>query len=329
LDKHKFLWYLYRYKIIKQKTLPMDDSKNQLVSRLTEAKNVLVTVSRNPSIDQLAALMGLTLALNNQKKHAVGVFSGKVPSTLEFLQPEDTIQKTTDSLRDFIISLDKAKADKLRYKVEENVVKIFITPYKTSISQSDLAFSEGDFNVDVVIALGVQKQEDIDQAITAHGRILHDATVATINLESTAGLGSINWNDESASSLCELVTELLQAIDQSLIDGQIATSLLTGIVAETERFSNDKTSSHTMSASAALMSAGANQQLIATQLGKTSTSNDDRVAIQGADDKVGQDAGILEIEHTQEDQKILQNLSLCLSLSQQCRLKAQTRLRLN
>jgi len=288
----------------------MDDVKQQLVTRLAEAKNVLVTVSRNPSIDQLAALMGLTLVLNKQKKHAVGVFSGKVPSTLEFLQPEDTIQTTTDSLRDFIISLDKSKADKLRYKVEEDVVKIYITPYKTSIAQSDFAFSEGDFNVDVVIALGVKQQEEIDQAITAHGRILHDATVATINLTNAVGLGSMNWNDETASSLCELVTELVQAIDESLIDGQIATSLLTGIVAETARFSNDKTSSHTMSASAALMSAGANQQLIATQLAASGSTDDDRVTLQGAEDENGQVAGELEIEHPAVEQAESPNPSI-------------------
>jgi len=279
----------------------MDDSKNQLVNKLKESNNVLVTVSRNPSLDQLSSLLGLTLALNKAGKHAAAVFSGQVPSALEFLQPDDTIEKNTDSLRDFIISLDKSKADKLRYKVEDDVVRIFITPYKTSISQSDLEFSEGDFNVDLVVAIGVKEQEDVDQAITSHGRILHDATVSSINVSNQAGLGSIVWIDEHASSLSELVTELIQALDESLIDGQIATSLLTGIVSETDRFSNDKTSSHTMSASAALMAAGANQQLVATQLAQkpTLTSNDDRVNLQ--DSESGND-GVLEIEHNPEEE---------------------------
>src|SRR5690349_3705135 len=227
-------------------------AKQQIVERVKQASNILVTVSSNPSVDQLAACIGTTLLLNKMDKHATAVFSGVVPSTLEFLQPEKTIEKNTDSLRDFIISLDKAKADKLRYKVEEDVVKIFITPYKTSLSQADLEFSEGDFNVDVVIALGVQQQEDLDQAITAHGRILHDATVTSINVAAEGGgLGTINWNDSQASSLSELVTDLGQILNPELLDAQIATALMTGIVSETDRFSNDKTSSQTMSASAA------------------------------------------------------------------------------
>lgn len=244
----------------------MDRAKTELIDKLKSANNVLVTVSRDPSVDQLSACIGLTLLLNKMGKHTAAVFSGQIPSTLEFLKPSETLEKTTDSLRDFIIALDKSKADKLRYKVEENVVRIFITPYRTSISAADLEFSQGDFNVDVVVALGVQRQEDLDSAITAHGRILHDATVTSINTTDTGSLGSINWVDKQASSLGELVTELSQTLGANLIDSQIATALLTGIVAETNRFSNNKTSSQTMSISAALMAAGANQQLVATKL---------------------------------------------------------------
>lgn len=244
----------------------MDSAKNQLAERLQSANNILVTVSRDPSVDQLAACLALTILLNKLNKHSVAVFSGEVPSTLEFLQPDETIEKNTDSLRDFIIALDKDKADKLRYKVEDNVVRIFITPYKTSISEKDLEFSQGDFNVDVVVALGVRQQEDLDGAITAHGRILHDATVASINLSPDGGLGTINWHDPQASSLSELITELALEMGDNLLDNQIATALLTGIVAETKRFSNEKTSSQTMYASSALMAAGANQQLVATKL---------------------------------------------------------------
>jgi len=152
-------------------------AKQQIAERLKNANNVLVTVSSNPSVDQLAATIGFTLLLNKMGKHGTAVFSGTVPSTLEFLKPETTLEKDTNSLRDFIISLDKSKADKLRYKVEDKVVKIFITPYRTSLTDKDLEFSQGDFNVDVVVALGVREQKDLDEAITTHGRILHDATV--------------------------------------------------------------------------------------------------------------------------------------------------------
>lgn len=244
----------------------MDSQKQQASERIKQANNILVTVSNNPSVDQLAACIGVTVALNKMGKHATAVYSGSTPSTIEFLQPEKTLEKNTDSLRDFIIALDKSKADKLRYKVEDRVVKIFITPYKTSISDKDLEFSQGDFNVDAILALGVHNQSELDQAITSHGRILHDATIITLNTKPGGELGSINWLDPGASSLSELAVELIDSLDKKLIDTQIATALLTGIVAETERFSNSKTSPQTMSISAELMADGANQQLVATKL---------------------------------------------------------------
>ncbi len=242
--------------------------KQQIVQKIKEASNVLVTVSANPSVDQLASTIGLTLLLNKLGKHGTAVFSGEIPSTIEFLEPEKTLEKDTNSLRDFIIALDKSKADKLRYKVEDKLVKIFITPYRTSLSDKDLEFSQGDFNVDVVIALGVKKREQLDKAIVAHGRILHDATVISINIDGDGDLGTMNWVDAQASSLSEMVVSLVELMQQAdLLDGQMATAFLTGIVAETDRFSNAKTSSTTMSISSKLMAAGANQLLIADKLG--------------------------------------------------------------
>lgn len=244
----------------------MDNQKDQIIERLKQANNVLVTVSSNPSVDQLAGAVGLTLLLNKMGKHATAVFSGEIPSTIEFLQPEQTLEKNTDSLRDFIIALDKTKADKLRYKVEDQMVKIFITPYRTSISDKDLEFSHGDFNVDVVMALGVNEQQDLDQAITAHGRILHDATVISVSTGVASSLGSINWSQPGSSSLCEMLLSLGLGLKADVLDAQMSTAFLTGIVAETDRFSNEKTSSETMQLSAKLMAAGANQQLVASQL---------------------------------------------------------------
>src|SRR5690606_2090765 len=136
-----------------------------------------------------------------------------------------------------------------------------------SITQDDLEFTQGDFNVDVVLALGVTQREELDQAITAHGRILHDASVITVTAgQDYSELGQINWQESGASSLCEMLVSISEAFGGGLIDTQIATAYLTGIVSETERFSNTKTSPKVMTMAAQLMASGANQQLIANEL---------------------------------------------------------------
>lgn len=240
----------------------------QIVEKVKDSNNVLVTVNANPSVDELSAALGITLLINKLNKHATAVFSGDVPPAIEFLQPEKTFENTVDSLRDFIIALDKEKADHLRYKVVDDMVKIFITPYRTTINEDDLDFSQGDYNVEAVIAIGVKSEEDLDRALESHGRILHDATVAAISLGEPTSLGGIEWADGSASSYSEMLYTLADGLktDKNLIDEQIANAFLTGIVAATDRFSNSNTSSKVMTIAAQLMAAGANQQLIATKL---------------------------------------------------------------
>ena len=116
-------------------------AKQQVVEKIKESAKILVTVSNSPSVDALSAALALTLLLDKQEKYATAIFSGETPPAIAFLEPEKTFDDTTDSLRDFIIALNKEKADHLRYKVEGDSVKIFITPYKTTIDQSDLEFS--------------------------------------------------------------------------------------------------------------------------------------------------------------------------------------------
>ncbi len=243
------------------------NAKQQIAQAIKKSTNILVTVGKDPSVDALSAALSLTLMLNRLDKHATAVFSGQTPPAITFLQPEKILENTVDSLRDFIIALDKQKADRLRYKVEDDVVRIFITPYKTVISEKDLKFSQGDFNVELIIALGVEKKEDLDTAVTAHGRILHDATVVTINSDGgKPTLGSVDWTDASASSLCEMLMSLSESLQSGLLDEQTATAILTGIVSATDRFRNEHTSPRVMTMAAQLMAAGANQQLIAAKL---------------------------------------------------------------
>lgn len=246
-------------------------AKQQVVDKIKGSSKILVTVSKSPSVDALSAALGLALLLDKKDKYATAIFSGETPPAIAFLEPEKTFDDTTDSLRDFIIALNKEKADHLRYKVEGDSVKIFVTPYKTTITEKDLEFSQGDYNVELVIALGVDSQSDLDSALANHGQILHDAAIVTISSgDQVSNLGGTDWHDPNSSSLSEMVAGLAEAMkdekSKSLLDAPIATALLTGIVAQTDRFSNEHTTSKTLTVAASLMNAGADQQLIVSEL---------------------------------------------------------------
>ena len=239
----------------------------EVANRISGAKNILVALSSDPSVDEMAAAIGLTLYLDRLGKRATAIYSGATPNALEFLEPDKTFESTADTLQDFVIALNKDKADHLRYKLDGEYVKIYITPYKARIDSSDLEFSYGDYNVDLVIALDVTDGADLDSALREHGRIMHDAAVINITTSNPGKFGEVEWSDKGASSVSEMIAKLLYSASSGTeMEKDDATAFLTGIVAATNRFSNAKTTPDTMQIASRLMESGANQQLVSKNI---------------------------------------------------------------
>ncbi len=251
------------------KQKPNNSAIAQVVERIRTSDNVLIALSKNPSVDELTAALGLTYILDKIGKHATAIFSGEIPNIIEFLEPEKTFESDTNSLQDFIIAINKDKADHLRYKIDGDYVKVFITPYKTTITEADMEFSHGNYNVDLVIAFNVSGEDELDGALTEYGRIMHDASSINISAHEPGKFGDLEWGDTHASSVSEMVARLANLIkvpDVELLDKTVATTLLAGIIASTNRFSNERTTAETMAISAKLMAAGADQQLISSNV---------------------------------------------------------------
>lgn len=295
-----------------------DTNLEKVVEKINDADSILVTLSKDPSVDEMTAALGLTLMLDKYGKHVTAIYSGKTPNALEFLRPDETFETNTNSLQDFIIALNKEKADHLRYKIEGDFVKVYITPYKTTISESDLEFSRGEVNVDLVIAIDVIEIEDLDAALSQHGRIMHDAGLINISNAVPGRLGGVEWNKPQASSVSEMVVELVEKIGQQPISKEAATALLTGIISATDRFSNEKTTPDTMALSSKLMQLGADQQLIVAQMGsaepaassttevpaeeawKGETSTTEAPTMEASAEDKASEPGMLDVKHEEE-----------------------------
>lgn len=274
---------------------------SEINAKIADAQNILIALSSDPTVDELAAALGLSIHLDKLGKHATAIYSGSTPNALEFLKPSETFEPTVDALQDFVIALSKEKADHLRYKLDGDFVKVYITPYRNRISKDDLEFSYGDFNIDLVLALNVANGIDLDDALREHGRIMHDASIINITAGNPGKFGEIEWSDKSASSVSEMVARLLFSADNKL-DEEESTALLTGIVAATNRFSNAKTSPITMQVSSQLMESGANQQLISKNITPDNGHKQDQK--ESKSDKVEQPLGTTEVEENEDSTKL-------------------------
>ena len=243
----------------------------KVAEKIQRGANILIALSKDPNLDEISAAIALAIVLDQQKKHVTAIYSGKTPNALEFLKPEDTFEKDTSSLQDFIIALNKSKADHLTYKLDGDYVKIYITPYKGQVKKEDLEYSYGDYNVDLVIVFNVNAGNEIDSALSEYGRIMHDASAINITSGLPGRFADLEWSDPEKSSVCEMVYDLLKELEITNLSQEVATALLTGILSATERFSNSRTKPTTMAVASKLMEAGADQQLISANILKTET----------------------------------------------------------
>lgn len=248
-----------------------EDAVSKVADKIQHATNILIALSKDPNVDEISAAIALAFVLDQQKKHVTAIYSGQTPNALEFLRPEETFQKDISGLQDFIIALNKSKADHLIYQVEGDYVKILITPYKGQIKKEDLEYSYSDYNVDLVIVFNVNSGSEIDSALSEYGRIMHDATAINITSSVPGRFADLEWSDPSKSSVCEMVYDLLGELEIDNTPQEVATALLTGILSATERFSNNRTKPTTMAVASKLMEAGADQQLISSNILKAET----------------------------------------------------------
>ena len=118
-----------------------------------------------------------------------------------------------------------------------------------------------------MLALNVESQDRLDGALAAHGRIFHDASVGILTIgENQTNLNGTHWHAENASSLSEISVQIIESLGKKNLTQPVATALLTGIVAETDRFSNAKATAEAMSLAAKLISSGADQQLVVSKI---------------------------------------------------------------
>jgi phosphoesterase RecJ-like protein len=154
----------------------------------------------------------------------------------------------------------------LGYKIENGKLKITITPGKGNFSPDDVSYSYGDYQYDLIITLGVSELKKLGSLYEDDPEIFYKTETVNIdNNPKNQQYGEINWLDKKASSICEMMVSLLEALEVE-ISGDIATLLLTGLISSTNRFQSDETDPKVLTVAAQLMAAGGNKKQIIKEL---------------------------------------------------------------
>jgi len=255
--------------------------KQQTSEAIRQAETIVILTGQHPSVDQVTAVMALAALLRKFEKKVTAIISDNPPASVQVLDL-GAIDRGLGGSRDFVLKLDvsKVEVDKLRYEVEGSKLNVYLTPVKGSFAPSDVTFGYGEFHYDLAIVLGVPTRARIDRVFEQNS--VSFETIPVVNLDfhrSNENYGAVNLIEPNASSLCEMLVALSESLQSGSIDGDIATALLMGIMASTDRFTAAHTSPKSLTVAAQMMAAGARQQAVVKALyrdGKSEPRGNDR-----------------------------------------------------
>lgn len=238
------------------------NTSQQLFSLLKEKKHFLLLIPPEPSLDALCAALALAGALGKEKKHTAIVSPGfMVSHSTNFLTGVHTVLSDARLSRPYIISLpmpDNA-LDHLTYEMRDQNLEIYITAKNTSVRTDATKTRLGDFHYDAVIVFDAQDLKQFGDFYRNNADFFYSTPMVNFD-HSPANdyFGNIHAIDINASSVSEILYAYLEKKFWSWhLDAEIATLLLTGIIAKTQCFQTSDTAPGAMLIAGKLMDAGA------------------------------------------------------------------------
>lgn len=248
--------------------------KQQAVSRIKDAKKILILTHKDPDGDALGSSLALLSFFKNTGREAIAVCNEPTPQVFSFLPNIAEVSRDFAGVRDFVISLDTSaiKADKIMYKVADNKLNIIISPKSGVFANEMVSFPEGGFNFDLIIVLDSPDLERLGTPYEKNPDLFYEVPV--INIDHHSGndyFGQVNLVEVTATSTAEILVSLLEALspEKSPFDENIATLLLTGIITDTGSFQNTNTTPKSLTVAAQLVAAGAKRDEIIKSIYKT------------------------------------------------------------
>ncbi len=241
-----------------------------ILKTLQTAKNALILLPQNPSLDAAAAALALYLALSkNQLNTTIGC---DTPMTVNFnrLFGVDKIKPRIGN-QNLVISFTypEDSLEKVSYDKDSSSQKFHLTIIpkagKEPLDASQVQYSYTGSTADLIFVISTRSLEDLGHLYQQEKTLLDNKEKTLINLSSldkNAQFGTVNIYDPTASGSSEIMFSVLKALNLPL-EQDIATNLLAGIESATNNFATAKTADIFASV-AELMNLGAKKGHVAS-----------------------------------------------------------------
>lgn len=242
----------------------------QIFEQIKKAKNILITFNKEWSGDDLASALAMYLYLKKLDK-SITIAADKInkSSSFNFLPNYSKIENKLENLRKFIVSLDitNAKVGQIKYKVEENSLNFIISPKSGFFTHDDIKSCAGDFKYDLIITLNTPDLESLGLIYDNDTEFFYQVPIINIDHHSqNESYGHINKVELTAISTTEILFNLFTNYSRDMIDENIATCLLAGIISKTNSYKTQNITPQALSISSQLISMGGRREEIVNHL---------------------------------------------------------------
>lgn len=244
---------------------------SQTIEKLSKSSNVLIATTQQAGGDDLAAALALRAFLSKLEKEAQVLSSGSVNEKFSFLPGFAEIKPDLNVTKSFVIdvSTKQTTIEELTYKKEVDKLSIYIKPKQGQFSQEDISLRTSNFPFDAIVCVGIPSLESLGEFYNRNPDLFFETPIINIDRSpANENFGQINLVLLAATSNSEIIFDLINSFESSLFDSEIATNLLTGIIAETNSFQHIRTTPAAFLKASQLVSIGANQQEIIGKLYK-------------------------------------------------------------
>ena len=252
----------------------MLSTEDQIIKQFQRSNHILILPSAPADGDSLGSALALYQVFTKLGKKATVISAEPVPRDLKFLPMIEKVGEEFKSNNDFVITVHAHIKD-IKHKVTPGKVNIVLTPEEgAAISASEVSFHNQLDDFDLIVTVDTAELHQLGKFYEHHPEMFYKVPVINIDHHSSnAEYGTINHIDITASAATEILTPLIQKLEQvggqPLIDADIATLLLAGIITDTGSFQHSNTTPRAFIVAAELLDKGARQQEIIKHIYKT------------------------------------------------------------
>lgn len=244
----------------------------QIFELIKKSRSILITIKKDWTGDAIASALALAKTLKKiDKRIDIVCQDFKTTNNISFLGTDD-INDKIEGLQKFVISIDtsKTKVGEFYYDNESDKLNIYISPKNGQFKPEDVSAKIANYEYDLIFVINSSDLESLGEIYNKHGEFFY--SIPKINLDNSNKneyFGDINIVDLTSSSTAEIVYDLIKSFDENLIDDDIATYLLCGIIFSTKNFKTLNVSPKTLNTASILITKGARREQIIQNLYQT------------------------------------------------------------